>query len=132
GTMTPGKQALDAARNYFPQVYPRMGEILQLLGASGMIMIPTEEELKGPNADAVDKFLQVKNVSAGERSKLFRLAWDMTNFSCGGRAILYEKFFSGDPVRTHWSLYQGYDAGAMVERVDRFLARSQEPRDAVG
>ena len=132
GTMTPGKQALDAARNYFPQVYPRMVEILQLLGASGMIMIPTEDEFKGPNADAVDKYLQAKNVSAVERIKLFRLAWDMTISSFGGRQNLYEKFFFGDPVRTQCSLYQGYDASAMVERVDRFLARSEEPRDAAG
>ena len=36
GTMTPGKAALDAARNYFPQVYPRMVEVLQLLAASGL------------------------------------------------------------------------------------------------
>ena len=122
GTMTPGKDALNAARNYFPQVYPRMVEILQLLGASGMIMIPTEADLKGSTADAIDKFLQAKNAGAPERVRLFRLAWDMTISSFGGRQNLYEKFFFGDPVRTQCALYQGYDLKPSVAKIEAFLA----------
>ncbi|HEX7001531.1 MAG TPA: 4-hydroxyphenylacetate 3-monooxygenase, oxygenase component [Trueperaceae bacterium] len=129
GTMTPGKQALNAARNYFPEVYPRMVEILQLLAASGLIMIPTEADQAGPMADAVDRFLQARNASAQDRIQLFRLAWDMTISSFGGRQNLYEKFFFGDPVRTQGALYQGYDIAPLVERVDAFLARTAEPRD---
>ena len=131
GTMTPGKAALDAARNYFPQVYPRMVEILQLLAASGLIMTPTKAELTGPNADAVDKYLQARNVGAAERIRLFRLAWDMTISAFGGRQNLYEKFFFGDPVRTQCALYQSYDASALVERIESFLAAGDEVRDAV-
>jgi len=131
GTMTPGKDALNAARNYFPQVYPRMVEILQLLGASGMIMIPTEADLTGSMADSIDKYLQAKNAGAPERVRLFRLAWDMTISSFGGRQNLYEKFFFGDPVRTQSSLYLGYDLKPSVERVEAFLRDSDvEATDA--
>ena len=129
GTMTPGKQALDAARNYFPQVYPRMVEILQLLAASGLIMIPTEAERKGPMADAIDKFLQASNLPADERIRLFRLAWDMTISSFGGRQNLYEKYFFGDPVRTQSALYQGYDLSKYVERVRDFLEAGRTKAD---
>jgi 4-hydroxyphenylacetate 3-monooxygenase len=129
GTMTPGKDALNAARNYFPMVYPRMVELLQLLSASGMIMIPTEADQGGPMADAIDRFLQASNATAQERIQLFRLAWDMTISSFGGRQNLYEKFFFGDPVRTQGALYQGYDLSDLVARIDAFLARADEPRE---
>ena len=129
GTMTPGKDALNAARNYFPQVYPRMVEVLQLLSASGLIMIPTEADQSGPMADAIDRFLQASNATAQERIQLFRLAWDMTISSFGGRQNLYEKFFFGDPVRTQGALYQGYDLAPLVKRVDAFLERAAEPRE---
>src|SRR5690606_7964668 len=113
------------------QVYPRMVEILQLLAASGLIMTPTTAELTGPNADAVDKYLQARNVGAAERIRLFRLAWDMTISAFGGRQNLYEKFFFGAPVRTQCALYQSYDASALVERIESFLAAGDEVRDAV-
>ena len=45
GVMTPARGPLDAARNYFPGVYHRMVEIMQLISSSGMIMIPTEDDL---------------------------------------------------------------------------------------
>ncbi len=127
GTMTPGRAALDAARNYFPQVYPRMVEVLQLLSASGLIMIPTEAERHGPMSDAIDKYLQASNLDAGARIRLFRLAWDMTISGFGGRQSLYEKYFFGDPVRTQSALYQSYDLEPLVDRIDDFLDPSRLP-----
>ena len=105
-----------------------MVELLQLLAASGLIMIPTEAERHGPMADAVDKFLQARNVGADERIRLFRLAWDMTISGFGGRQNLYEKYFFGDPVRTQSAFYMSYDLDPLVERVGEFLEASRTPR----
>lgn len=126
GTMTPDRATLDAARAYFPQVYPRMVEILQLLGASGMIMLPSESERRGPMADAIDKYLQAGTLAAGERLRLFRLAWDMTISAFGGRQSLYEKFFFGDPVRNQAALYRGYDMRGALALVEGFLGAETE------
>ncbi len=122
GTMTPAKEPLNVARNLYPQLYPRMVEIIQLLGASGMIMIPTEADRKGPLGDKIAKYLQARNASSDERIALFRLAWDMTISSFGARQNLYEKFFFGDPVRTQCALYENYDKQPYVEKIDAFLA----------
>ncbi len=127
GTMTPAKGPLNAARNLYPQLYPRLVEILQLLSASGLIMIPTEADLHGPLGDRIEKFLQARNASAEERIRLFRLAWDMTLSSFGARQNLYEKFFFGDPVRTQCALYEGYDKQPYVERIKAFLAQPDRP-----
>lgn len=128
GTMTPAKNPVNAARNLFPQLYPRMVEIIQLLSASGIIMIPTEADRQGPLGESIAKFLQARNASSDERIKLFRLAWDMTLSSFGARQNLYEKFFFGDPVRTQCALYEGYDKQPYVERVKHFL---EQPGAAV-
>ncbi len=121
GTMTPGREAVSVARSYFPQVYPRMVEILQLLSASGMIMIPTEADRHGPMGDSIARYLQARNADSDHRIRLYRLAWDMTISAFGGRQNLYEKFFFGDPVRTQSALFQSYDTAPYVDRVSAFL-----------
>ncbi|PNY79608.1 4-hydroxyphenylacetate 3-monooxygenase, oxygenase component [Deinococcus koreensis] len=127
GVMTPARGPLDAARNYYPQVYARLPELLQLLGASGIIMMPGKADREGPLGPQISRYLQAGNASAEERLKLFRLAWDMSMSSFGGRQSLYEKFFFGDPVRMHSALYEVYDKAPYVERIQAFLNRSAQP-----
>ena len=124
GTLTPAREPLNTARNLYPQLYPRMVEIIQFLSASGLIMIPTERDRKGPFGHRIDTYLQARNAGAEERVKLFRLAWDMTLSSFGARQNLYEKFFFGDPVRTRCALYQDYDKEPYVRRIKAFLEQS--------
>ncbi|HEX7023150.1 MAG TPA: 4-hydroxyphenylacetate 3-monooxygenase, oxygenase component, partial [Trueperaceae bacterium] len=128
GTMTPAVGPVNAARNLYPQLYPRMVEILQLLAASGLIMIPSKADRQGPMGDSIDKYLQARNADAKERLQLFRLAWDMTISAFGGRQNLYEKFFFGDPVRTQCALYESYDKQPFVQRIRAFL---DQPEAAV-
>ena len=75
GVMTPARGPLDAARNWHPGVYKRLVEILQLLGSSGLIMIPSAADLAGPRGADIAKYLQGADGSAAERVRLFRLAW---------------------------------------------------------
>jgi 4-hydroxyphenylacetate 3-monooxygenase len=121
GVMTPARPPLDAARNWYPGVYPRLVEILQLISSSGLIMIPTEADRRGPMGAHIDKYLQAAAGSAEDRLKLFRLAWDMTISGFGGRQTLYERFFFGDPTRMRQALYGVYDRTALVERVTNFV-----------
>ncbi|WP_305854594.1 4-hydroxyphenylacetate 3-hydroxylase C-terminal domain-containing protein, partial [Deinococcus sp. GbtcB9] len=58
---------------------------------------------------------------AEERPKLFRLAWDLTQSSCGARQNLYEKPFCGDPIRMHSALYEVYDKKPHVQRIREFI-----------
>ena len=126
GVMTPAHGPLDTARNYFPGVYHRMVEILELISSSGMIMIPTEDDRLGPRAADIRKYLGSAGPSSDDRVRLFRLAWDMTLSGFGGRQSLYERFFFGDPVRMRQALYTIYDRSAYVERVGRFVAGSDQ------
>ena len=124
GVMTPLRAPLDAARNWFPDVYKRLIEITQLIASSGLIMIPTDADLHGPRAADIAKYLQGAKGGAEERVRLFRLAWDMSISGFGGRQALYERFFFGDPVRMRQALYSIYDRGPLVDRVKSFVAKS--------
>jgi 4-hydroxyphenylacetate 3-monooxygenase len=127
GVMTPLRGPLDAARNWYPTVYQRQVEILQLLGSSGMIMIPTEADRKGARGGDIAKYLQGAGGSAVDRLKLFRLAWDMTISGFGARQSLYERFFFGEPGRMKQALYGIYDRSEMVDRVKAFVADDSWP-----
>jgi 4-hydroxyphenylacetate 3-monooxygenase len=62
-----------------------------------------------------------------ERVRLFRLAWDLACSSFGGREVLYERFFAGDPATLLATRFLTYDRRAAVARVQDLLARSDGP-----
>jgi 4-hydroxyphenylacetate 3-monooxygenase len=109
GIVRPAWNPLDAARNLFPRLYPRMIEIIQQLGASGLVAMPTEQDLKGPLADDIRRYYQAARAEAFDRVPLFRLAWDVAVSAFGSRQVLYERFFFGDPVRMAGSLVTAHD-----------------------
>jgi 4-hydroxyphenylacetate 3-monooxygenase len=110
GVVRPAWNPLDAARNLFPRLYPRMIEIIQQLGASGLVAMPTEQDLKGPLAEDIRRYYQAARADAFERIPLFRLAWDVAISAFAGRQVLYERFFFGDPVRMAGSLVKAHDS----------------------
>lgn len=125
GIMTPDFPPLNAARNYYPRIYPRLSEIIQLLGASGLMAIPTDVDFQSELRGDLNKYLQAANCDAYDRVKLFRLAWDVCLSAFGARQTLYERFFFGDPVRMASALYQSYDKQEYADRVRDFLNRPE-------
>ena len=126
GVMQPAWPPLDAARNVYTRMYPRMVEILQQLGASGFMAIPSERDLGGPQAETIHTYYQAARADAASRIKLFRLAWDIAISAFGSRQILYERFFFGDPVRMAGAMFNAYDRRPYMERVRAFLERAGE------
>lgn len=121
GWMQPDRSTLQIAMNVFPRIYPRFTEIIQLLGASGLMSIPTESAFQSPIRHELDHYLQSSENKGEDRVKLFRLAWDLTMSAFGTRQTLYERFFFGDPVRLASQLYFSYDTDEYVQRVKDIL-----------
>ena len=119
GVMRPAWNPLDAARNLYPRLYPRMIEIVQQIGASGLVAMPTQQDLAGPLADDIRQYFQAARAEAFDRIPLFKLAWDTALSAFGTRQVLYERFFFGDPVRMAGALVASHDAElkAYAERV---------------
>jgi 4-hydroxyphenylacetate 3-monooxygenase len=124
GFLRPAGASLRAAMLLLPRIYPRMIEIIQLLGASGLIMTPTEADFHSPIAPDLRKYFRGKNASAEEKAKLFKLAWDLAGEAFGSRQVLYERFYSGDPVRNLAGLYLMTDKTPYTDKVKRLLNRT--------
>src|SRR5271154_4293629 len=64
GVMCPAPLPAETTRNLFMTAYPRMVEILQLLGSSSLMILPTEADMDGPLAGHIDQYLATANNSA--------------------------------------------------------------------
>src|SRR4029077_17817786 len=104
-----------------PKMFVRACEIIQLLGAGGLVAVLSYAELSGPAAADVEKYAQAANADAPSRVKLFRLAFDAAVSSFSGRQQLYERYYSGDPVRLAGALYAMYPKDAPVARIHKML-----------
>src|SRR5580693_5632709 len=58
GLMTPAEMPLWTVRMMFPKMFVRACEIIQLLGAGGLVMVPSYAELSGPVAEDVRLYSQ--------------------------------------------------------------------------
>ncbi|MCG7345470.1 4-hydroxyphenylacetate 3-monooxygenase, oxygenase component [Sporosarcina sp. ACRSL] len=121
GYMRPEIYPLLVAGNIFPKIYPRFTEIIQLIGASGMITLPTEKAFHSSIRKDLDSYLKGATKTAEERVKIFRLAWDLTMSSFGTRQTQYERYFFGDPIRLASDLYKKYPKDEYVKAIRNFL-----------
>lgn len=121
GYMRPSLAPLQVAGTIFPKMYPRFTEIIQLIGASGMVTLPTENDFASPMRAVLENCLQGTDKNAVDRVKVFRLAWDLTMSSFGTRQTQYERYFFGDPVKLSSNLYRGYPKEESLKQISKFL-----------
>ena len=123
GVMLPDRVPLNVARNLFIKMYPRMAEIIQLLGSSSLMALPSQGDFDGPLGEVLDAYLDTDTATARERVRLFRLAWDTACSAFGGRQVLYERYFQGDWMRNAALLLSVYDREPLMQQVREFLER---------
>ena len=123
GVMLPDRVPLNVARNLFIKMYPRMAEIIQLLGSSSLMALPSEADFNSPLAEILDAYLDTDTATARERVRLFRLAWDAAGSAFAGRQVLYERYFQGDWMRNAALLLGIYDREPLMRQVREFLER---------
>ena len=105
-----------------------MVEIVQILSAGGFFSIPTEADMANPEIRPyMDKYLRGRaGVTAEERVKLFKLAWDVTGEAFGQRMQQYVHYYSGDPIRLTAAVYLRYNKQPFFDIVDRALGNGHD------
>jgi 4-hydroxyphenylacetate 3-monooxygenase len=126
GVMCPARLPIETTRNLFMTAYPRMIEILQLLGSSSFMITPTEADFAGPLAPEIEQYLATDTTTARDRVKLFRLAWDVAGSAFGSRQVLYERFFASDPLTRARIMNAIYPKEDVIARVQDFLRQSDD------
>jgi 4-hydroxyphenylacetate 3-monooxygenase len=130
GIFLPAMGPLNAVKFLFPEMFRRACEIIQIIGAGGLVMVPSFAEIDGPLAADVSTYYEAANADARNRIKLFRLAYDAAMSSFSGRQQLYERYFAGDPVRAAGGLYNAYDKQPHVDRIWQLLDRFEKEAKA--
>ncbi|MFM9888134.1 MAG: 4-hydroxyphenylacetate 3-monooxygenase, oxygenase component [Burkholderiales bacterium] len=120
---------LQALRGLLPTFYPRVIEVLQLIGAGGLLMTPTAADFNAPDiAGDVARFYQgAEGLASVDRVRLFKLAWDLAGDSFGARQLQYERFYAGDPVRILAMTYLGSNDRQYQELVESAIAIAGNP-----
>ncbi|MGU7773918.1 4-hydroxyphenylacetate 3-monooxygenase, oxygenase component [Burkholderia sp. MR1-5-21] len=121
GMLVPDWNPLETARFMFPRMYPRIVEIVQQIGASGLVTLPTREDLDGPLRSEIDKYFKSMRLEAADKIDLYRLAWDASVSAFAGRQVLYERFFFGDPVNMATRIFRNNPCSDLMDRVNHFI-----------
>jgi 4-hydroxyphenylacetate 3-monooxygenase len=102
GVWLPDERPLAALRALLPSWFPRVNEIIRLIGAHHHFTAPSTAQF----ADAklrplIDQYLYgAGKVTAEQRARIFRLAWDFTGSALASRNEQYERFYLGSGNRS--------------------------------
>ncbi|MDF9811166.1 4-hydroxyphenylacetate 3-hydroxylase N-terminal domain-containing protein [Streptomyces sp. SPB162] len=128
GLLAPGDTA--ASRVWSAEVAGKAVEIVRGIGASGLLMQPTANDLANPRLRPhLDRYMRGRGIDAEHKSRLFRLAWELTGDGFGQRQDLYEFVHRGDLARNRINLYRRYDQSSVRERLQRLIADPADPAD---
>jgi 4-hydroxyphenylacetate 3-monooxygenase len=114
---------LTALRAMLPTWFPRVNEIIRLLGSHNHFTAPSAAEFASPALrPLLDKYLRGANgMSAETRARVFRLAWDFAGSALGSRNEQYERFYLASAARNLALAHTTSDRMRPNRLVDRFL-----------
>ncbi|WP_369794646.1 4-hydroxyphenylacetate 3-hydroxylase C-terminal domain-containing protein [Kutzneria sp. 744] len=116
--------ATPAAAVWAAQIASRAVEIVRRVGSSGILMQPSEADLANPELRPfLDRYMHGKTMPADLKSRLFRLAWDLTQDGFGQRQDLYEFVHRGDITRNRINLLRRHDQSAVLERIKSLISQ---------
>jgi 4-hydroxyphenylacetate 3-monooxygenase len=123
GVWFPDGRPFRALRGLLPLWFPRVNEIIRLLGSHNLLAAPTSAQLADPVlGPLLERFLHgAKGMTAAARARIFRLAWDFTGSALGSRGEQYERFYLASSGRA-FARAQAYASPDRARRLlDRFL-----------
>jgi 4-hydroxyphenylacetate 3-monooxygenase/anthranilate 3-monooxygenase (FAD)/4-hydroxyphenylacetate 3-monooxygenase len=92
---------LRALRSILPSWMARTNEIIKLIGSHNLLATPSLAAFDDPElGPKIAHYMRgAKGMTAPERAKLFRTAWDFAGSALGGRVELYERFYLASAAR---------------------------------
>ncbi|GGQ53381.1 4-hydroxyphenylacetate 3-hydroxylase [Kitasatospora griseola] len=122
-----------ASRVWSAEVAGDAVEIVRRIGASGLLMQPSPGDLANPRLRPhLDRYMRGRDIDVEAKSRLFRLAWELTGDGFGQRQDLYEYVHRGDLARNRITVFHRYDQSATRARLLALLddpaANVQEAR----
>jgi 4-hydroxyphenylacetate 3-monooxygenase oxygenase component len=124
GVWFPDGRPLQPMRALLATWFPRVNEIIMLIGSHNLLATPSRRDLDDPALrPLLDEFLHGANaLDAADRAALFRLAWDFVGSGLGARNVLYERFYLTSATRNRINHHLRHtDRSRAYELVDGIL-----------
>lgn len=127
GEVMPNGVTLETIRGLMPTMYPRAIEVLQIIGAGGLLLSPTGSDFENPELrEDMDRYyVGREGVSAIDRVSIFKLAWDLCGEAFGQRMLQYERYYTGDPIRKKAIFFNKMKRERTFSMVDKALKVSK-------
>ena len=115
------ERPLAALRASLPFWFPRVNEIIRLIGSHNVLATPTAQQFADPYLrPLIDTYIRgAGDVSAETRARVFRLGWDYAGSALASRNEQYERFYLTSGARNQ----QGAQLRADRARADRLVNR---------
>lgn len=93
GYITLDPRAMTPLRSLLPVWFTRINDIIKTVGSHNLLQVSSQHQMADARIKGlIDEFMPGANdVSAEDRSNIFRLAWDFTGSQLGCRNELYER-----------------------------------------
>jgi aromatic ring hydroxylase len=123
GLWTCDQRPLHALRATLPLWFPRVNEIIRLIGSHNLFAAPTAAQFADKALrPLIDLYLPgAKGMAAEQRARIFRLAWDYTGSALASRNEQYERFYLASSARNLARHLAFTDRSGADRLVDRFL-----------
>jgi 4-hydroxyphenylacetate 3-monooxygenase len=125
GVARPNPRFLYGAMGLQAEIYPRAVLLLRELAGGGVIQLPSsyKDLMEDQTRPDMERYLASPRLSAVERIKLFKLAWDIAGSEFGGRHLQYEMFYAGAPFVAKNYAFRNYGYEEALASVEEFLGR---------
>ena len=114
-------------RTIMPEWMIRVNDIIKALGSHNLLATPTQEAFDTPRiGPLLEKYLPgAQGISARDRARIFRTAWDFAGSALGSRIELYERFYLGSIGRARILEHQKAQRNGDSGSVRSFLEQSR-------
>ncbi|MGC8476914.1 MAG: 4-hydroxyphenylacetate 3-hydroxylase family protein [Acetobacteraceae bacterium] len=116
-----------ALRAALPGWFPRVNEIIRLIGSHNLLTTPSAAAMADPTLrPLIERYLPGVGIPADRRDRIFRLAWDFAASALGSRNEQYERFYLSSGARNLGFAHARMDPTRGLALVERFLTEETD------
>jgi 4-hydroxyphenylacetate 3-monooxygenase len=121
------RRPMDALRATLPYWFPRVNEIIRLIGSHNVLATPPAAAFADPALrPLLDKYLRgAGDTTAADRARIFRLGWDFAGSALASRNEQYERFYLTSGARNRMGAQIRADRTEADRLVQRFLEEAE-------
>ncbi|WP_102693002.1 4-hydroxyphenylacetate 3-hydroxylase family protein [Rummeliibacillus pycnus] len=125
GIFLPDSVPLQVARNLGTHYYGEALQILKQIGAGGYTQLPSTliNRYDQSLIPLLEKYYKGVSVDAKTKTTLLRIGWELIGSTLGTRHDLYERYYTGDPVRINEQFFENYDKKYLEKRLENFFGK---------